>query len=244
MATTDGWVSIRTTLPRLPSSAARTPVTTQRLLIRPICAAHLDGLHELRTQPEVMRWTAAGRIDKDKGETAEKLAPFLPPRDATAFNCAICLKETGEVIGMGGVHRMNRHDGRDGVDHVGAYGWPELGYMFKSEYWGKGMATEFVGAFLGMWEALERDAVETRVNAKTVVPAGGGAGAVGCEPMPAREELIAMVDVTNVASQRILLKCGFEQFDAFRERHREDPDASLELVAFRCFPRGLLAVSP
>lgn len=41
---------------------------------------------------------------------------------------------------------------------------------------------------------------ETRVTAKTVIPAGGGV--VGHELMPAKEELVAIVDVTKVTRQR------------------------------------------
>jgi RimJ/RimL family protein N-acetyltransferase len=52
------FVRIRTTLPRrpLPANAARQPILTERLLLRPVTAEDLPAAHELRTQPEVMHW--------------------------------------------------------------------------------------------------------------------------------------------------------------------------------------------
>lgn len=230
MATTDAWTTVRTTLPHpLPPSSARTHTVTARLLLRPLFASDLDALHALRTQPEVMAWTAVRRIDRSKEETATVLARFLPPSDTETFNCAICLRDTGELIGCGGIHRLNRDDGRDALLPEGSYGWPELGYMFKKEYWGGGMATEFVEAFLAMWEALQRQPVEMRVNAKTAVASGA--------PTPAKEVLVAIIDPKNGASRRILDKCGFEKFDVFKERDKHDPHGECELCAFRYFPR-------
>lgn len=239
LAATDEWTTVFTTLPNLGPSSARTHTTTARLLIRPLLASDLDGLHALRTQPEVMAWSAVGRIDYDLAETADKLAQFLPPHDTSTFNCAMCLKETGELIGCGGVHKLNRENGRDGVGPVGGYGWPELGYMFKKEYWGCGLASEFVEAFLGMWEELPRKEVELRVNAKSVVErASSGRGGEDGPKKVAEEVLIAIIDPTNGASQRILDKCGFAKFDAFTEKHGENPEKHLELFTYRYFPKA------
>lgn len=219
--TAETWAAVRTTIPRLPSSSARSVVTTPRLLIRPIEASDLDALHGLRTQPEVMVWTAAGRVDSDKDETASVLAAFLPPHDAEAFNCTLCLRETGEPIGMGGVHRMNTD--KD-------YGWPEIGYMFKKEHWGKGLATEFVVAFLRMWDGLERVPIQLNVNPKTLATDDG-------QQTTVREQLLATADAKNVASQRILIKCGFEPFDDFEEENARDPTKVVRLLTFRYLPR-------
>lgn len=244
MAATDEWTTVSTTLPNLPPSSARAHTTTARLLLRPLLASDLDGLHALRTQPEVMARTAAGRIDRDPAETADRLARFLPPGgDETTFNCAVCLRATGELVGCGGVHRMGRGDG--GVSRVGepadGYGWPELGYMFRRECWGRGLASEFVGAFLGEWEGLARREVELRVNARSVVEAQaeveGQPGEDGSKRR-AEEVLIAIIDPENRASQRILEKSGFVRFDAFREAHREDPKKHLELVTYRYLPKA------
>lgn len=231
----DNWTTITTILPCLPSSTARTNTTTSRLLLRPLAASDLDGLHALRAQPEVMAWSVSGRPDRDLDETAAVLARFLPPDDVRTFNCAICLRDTGELVGCGGVHRMNTcHGEEEGKgEGEGIYGWPELGYMFKKEYWGCGMAKEFVRAFVEMWEALPREAVERKVDGKSVAVLGGDEPA----SKQARESLVAVVDPKNAASQRILEKCGFERFDVFVEMDNQDPERTTELHAFRYFPK-------
>lgn len=225
------WVTVHTTTPKLPPSASRPHVTTPRLLIRPLQASDLDGLHKLRTQPEVMRWSVAGRIDKDKDETAQKLAWFLPPNnDTKTFNCAMCWRETGEFIGIGGMHQRNRV----GMD-VGAeesFGWPELGYMFVKEYWGMGLATEFVRAFVQMWEVLEREPVEMTINRKSLVDDNVPSGTVPT----VKGQLIAMIDKTNTASEKILRKCGFEKFIEFEESHQKRSNQTLTLQGFRWSP--------
>ncbi|KAF3357515.1 Histone H3 [Verticillium dahliae VDG1] len=129
------FITVKTTLPArpLPAHASRQPILTPRLMIRPFAESDIHALRVLRTQPEVMRNTAAGRIDLDVAETQAKLALSLPPNDAHTFNCAICLRDSGEFVGCGGCHVM-----------VGEFGWPVLGYMFVKEHWGRGFATEEV----------------------------------------------------------------------------------------------------
>lgn len=166
-----------------------------------------------------------------------KLNQFLPPNDTKTFNCAICLRETGEFVGIGGVHQFSQVV-EEGSLHSEpnpqhGYGWPELGYLIRQEYWGKGLATEFVRAFLGMWEQLHRASVEVEVNTKSLVngcsECGNGVSA------PAKEALIAIVDRTNVASQRILQKCGFKRFDDFTEKDGNNSDKAVELISYRYF---------
>lgn len=115
-------VTVKTTLPTvpLPSNAERVAVSTERLILHPLTPEDLDLVHVLRTQSEVMQHSALGRIDQDLDETRKWLARFLPPHDSITVNCAICLKDTGELIGLGGCHRLQ-----------GSLGWPEIGYMLR-----------------------------------------------------------------------------------------------------------------
>lgn len=223
------WVTVHTTTPSLPPSASRRHVTTPRLLIRPIQASDLDSLHRLRSQPEVMYWSAAGRVDANKEETAQKISCFLPPNDTQAFNCAMCWKETGEVIGMGGMHQRNRVGVDDGAEE--SFGWPEIGYMFVKEYWGMGLASEFLMAFQQMWAELERKPLDLRVRSKSLVERPSDTAAI-----TAKEELIAVAEATNAASMRILHKRGFEKFVEFEQSHQQDPDKILKLHGYRWFP--------
>ncbi|KAK4193503.1 GNAT domain-containing protein [Podospora australis] len=190
------FVPVKTTLPKqpLPPNTARQPVHTDRLTIRVLTKEDLHDLHVLRTQPEVMQWTALKKVDDDLEETMARLSPFLEPNDARTYNFAICERETGEFIGLGGFHNMRQ-----------SFGWPELGYMFKKAAWGKGYATEFLEAFLGMWEGLEREEVEIRVDPRTIVLKEEG------KEGRAKEQILAITSVYNGKSQRVLEKCGFER---------------------------------
>ncbi|KAJ5551393.1 hypothetical protein N7535_000657 [Penicillium sp. DV-2018c] len=210
MATGTDFVTVKALLPTipLPANSERPAITTDRLLLRALQPSDLDALHVLRTQEEVMRWTRAGCIDESPEETKTKLDSFLPPNDRITANCAICLKDTGDLVGVGGCHLYR-----------GSYGWPELGYMFRSEVWGKGFASEFLSAWLQFWLELPRTEQEARVHKETVV----GEGVVD-------EHLIAITEAENAGSQRVLVKSGFERF---REYVEVDGTQTKKLIAFR-----------
>ncbi|KAM7200418.1 acyl-CoA N-acyltransferase [Rhypophila sp. PSN 637] len=166
------FIPIKTTLPKspLPDSASRGTILTPRLLLRSITQADLQAYHTIRTDAEIMKWTVQGRVDHDLAETQEKLNLFLPPNDVLKCNWAICLRDGNknedgepELIGIGGVHIFSS-----------TFGWPELGYMIRRDYWGLGLATEFLGAFVKYWV--------------------GGEGAEGSSKRLEREETIIWVD--------------------------------------------------
>ncbi|KAK4463137.1 GNAT domain-containing protein [Cladorrhinum samala] len=201
------FVTVKTTLPRrpFPPNSARQPFHTERLTLRPPTKDDLQFLRRLRTQPEVMQWTAAKRIDNDLAETESRLTPFLTPNDALTYNFAICLKETGEFVGIGGFH----NGGFDQGEGKSLFGWPEVGYMFLKEFWGKGFGTEFLKGFKELWSKLERETVEgLRVDERSVVRKADGS---------AEEVLAALTTDVNGRSQGVLRKCGFEEFARWRD---------------------------
>ncbi|KAL8400129.1 hypothetical protein RB594_000510 [Gaeumannomyces avenae] len=206
------FVVVNTTLPSLPlpRSAERADVVTERLVLRALRAEDLNAVHVLRTQPEVMVWTSTGRGDKDMAETQHKLDNYLPPNDVETFNCAICWRETGELIGMGG-------------------SWPELGYTIRKEFWGRGLATELVRAFLEAYVMLPRARAQIRVDRRSVVAVTAGQQ----EPVEAREVLVALVETPNERSHGVLRKCGLERFSEFVEPDPRDPSKTVGLVAYR-----------
>ncbi|KAJ5096410.1 hypothetical protein NUU61_005766 [Penicillium alfredii] len=217
------FVTIKTSLPTLPlpANTMRPILTTDRLLIRPLASSDLEALHTLRTQPEVMKWTTAGRIDHDLKETHAKLDLFLPPNDTRTANCAICLKGSGEFIGIGGCHL-----------YPGCHGWPEIGYMLQQEVWGRGLATEFLSVWLPFWGRLSRSEREMRVRRDMLaVSEKGDANVV---PV-VRERLVAITEASNLASQKVLLKAGFESFCGFAEVDATAPGGTVQLVAFCYF---------
>ncbi|KAK1980807.1 acetyltransferase [Colletotrichum cereale] len=204
-------VTVRTALPTipLPPHASRQPIVTDRLVLRPVSPDDLQPLHVLRTQPEVMKWSAAGRVDADIEETRAKLAQNLPPNDADNYDLSICLRSTGEWIGIGGCKRSGG----------GELGWPEIGYMLRKDYWGRGYATEFVEAFLAAWWSLPRSEREVDVD-KSTVP-GHRAGEV------VEEIVTAVTEPGNFASQNILGKCGFKKLKMWRDQGEEGGEGTI-----------------
>ncbi|KAL2270944.1 hypothetical protein VTJ83DRAFT_315 [Remersonia thermophila] len=254
------FIRIRTTLPRLgalpPIPAHR--ILTGRLVLRPVAERDLSALHALRTQAEVMRWTATGRPDRDLEETKAWMKNWLPPSPEEkaeterlpSFNFAICLRkgededgttddtvekeEGGDVIGIGGCHRWK-----------GKFGWPEVGYMIRREGWGKGLATEFLEGWLKAWDGLEREEVEIEVDERTIsglVKGGSWKGEEdGVGAAKVREQLVAITAGGNDKSQRVLEKCGFEWFTTWLEDDLTQPQGEgekkmVELPTYRRFP--------
>ncbi|KAL7917076.1 acyl-CoA N-acyltransferase [Trichoderma austrokoningii] len=210
------WAVVKTTLPQrpLPPNTSRSPVITERLLIRPLVPEDVHSLHILRTQPEVMANSPQGRPDKDLEETRQRLKPFLPPNDEATYNCAICLKETGELIGIGGCHNL-----------ISTFGWPVIGYMIRKKFWGQGLATEFVKAWLESWCKLPRAEAEIEVDRRTLLPEQGE------ESSP--EQVTALTLLDNVGSQRVLEKAGFERFLTWDEADLRDSRVQVTLIGYR-----------
>ncbi|KAB5549846.1 GNAT domain-containing protein [Coniochaeta sp. 2T2.1] len=208
-------ILVRTTLPLspLPPNHLRQPITTPRLLIRPWQQSDLHQIRILRTQPEVMKVTRQNRIDLSLEETQAWLDRFLSPNDGQTHNFAIVLRETGELIGTGGVHSFK-----------GEFGWPEIGYMFREEYWRKGFATEFLAGYMAAWKGLPRGVVEVEVE---VDPRTTRTGKPGEE---VEEQIIAITADFNEGSQKVLGKCGWEHFITW------PGDDALKLPTFRWFP--------
>ncbi len=244
-------IRVRTTLPAqpMPASGTRPRVRTRagRLVLRPLAPGDLPAYHALRSQPEVMAYSSQGRPDRDAAESRGHLGAFLPPHGDTAtYNCAVCLAASpggeeeeedgdmekdgeegeGPLVGVGGMHRTDQFSG-----------WPEVGYMFRREHWGRGYASEFLAAWLETWWGLPRSGagVEVEVDPRSLLGLGldldsapgegdgdgdgdGDAdGAAAGVPPRVPEHLTAFVEEGNVASRRVLEKCGFRPFVEWTE---------------------------
>ncbi|KAI0144606.1 acyl-CoA N-acyltransferase [Xylariaceae sp. FL1272] len=203
-------VKVNTTRPRWPviPNKDRPPIRTRRVLIRAPLASDIDAIYEMRRQPEVMLYTARGFPDTCIADSQVFLDKYLAPNDAhTYYFTVLYLGEDGEipeseapVIGACGVH---------GLDQSGFwFGWPEIGYSLRKEYWNKGLATEVLVAYLQAFWALPREAAEMEVHPATVGEAEDG-------KVP--EQVTALVGALNPASLRVLEKLGFETFKKWEE---------------------------
>ena len=224
----DSFITVRSTFPciPLPLTGERPWVTTERLVLRPLAASDLEALHELRTQPEVMVWTSAGKPDSSLAETKAKLDSILSDEEnQRSFNYAVCFKEDpSKLIGISGCWRLSS-----------SVGWPELGYMYRKEAWGQGIATEALEAWLGLWKALPRQVVEVKCDARAL---RGENGVFENRDEVVEERLIALTTDTNGKSKNILTKCGFEHFLTWKDKEAgpDGEDVWIDLPTYRYFP--------
>lgn len=214
--TTLDFVTVKTTLPSIPYPPveSRAPIRTERLLLRPYRESDAEELYNvLRSRPEVMIFTARGKVDENIEVTRSNIQKRLPPYDESNYDWIICLAETGELVGIGGSHLR-----------VGEMGWPALGYMFRKDAWGKGYGTEFVRAFLDAWWKLPRAELELKVDADTVD--GGQDGDVKVE------RIIGVTVDDNKASQNVMGKCGMKHVKIWRTEDSHEEGGLVDLYAF------------
>jgi RimJ/RimL family protein N-acetyltransferase len=108
-----------------------TALTTKRLLLRPMTAEDEVPLLQVFADPRVM--AAFDRGPFSAAEMHGWLARRLEHHARHGFGLyAVALRETSDVIGDCGLERMEI-DSRPEV---------ELGYDFRSDHWGRGLATE------------------------------------------------------------------------------------------------------
>ncbi|CEJ79859.1 hypothetical protein VHEMI00075 [[Torrubiella] hemipterigena] len=205
-------VTIRSTLPRLPIDKPPTlEILTERLRLRLLRSSDLDVLHIMRTQVEVMRWSVKGKPNESIDITKKELDKMMSSPESLAF--AICLKGTGEMVGIGGHHRRQ-----------GDLGWPTLFYTLRSEAWGNGYATEFLKAFLDHWWTLPREEAEWPVDVSLI--SGDG---------PIKDELVMAATVLlNTASQGVMRKSGMVLTKIWEEEdlHKPGTGELIQLLAF------------
>lgn len=114
-----------------------TPPDSTRLHFRRLCDDDLDALAEMFADPEVMRFSLNGTLDRTG--TEEWLAGHwerFDPEGPWGFR-AVIEKETGEYAGHAGLLNQTV----EGVEY------PEVGYWLHRDHWGKGYATEAARAF-------------------------------------------------------------------------------------------------
>ncbi len=142
---------------------------TERLVAERLSADHLDDLLRMNRDPKVMATLGGVRPDE---QTEQYLRDNLGHWERYGFGIWALRDGTdGRFVARAGL----RHTRVGGNDEV------ELAYALRSEYWGRGLATELAVA----------------------------AVAVGFERL-GLEDIVAFTLPTNLASWRVMEKAGFE----------------------------------
>ncbi len=103
---------------------------TERLILRPFCAADAGMVFALNGDPEVMRYLPKDEVYASEAQAAEFLVSYIEKSIALSFaRWAVVRKSDLRTLGWCGLRRVED----DEVD---------LGFRFLREHWGKGYATE------------------------------------------------------------------------------------------------------
>ncbi|GFP56746.1 hypothetical protein ACSS6W_004742 [Trichoderma asperelloides] len=207
-------IKVRTTLPLIPPISSRDEILTPRLLLRAPRLSDVPALHLLRTEHEVMKYSVKG-VDKTLEDTIRSLDDSLPPNDTTNYHFHIFERDTGELVGKGGMHSLLSR----------RFGWPEVGYSFKQAAWGKGYATEFMTGFLESWWSLPRKEIEIEVDPKSVDAEAGSTPTIV-------ELLTAITDAKNVGSVKVLEKTKFNRFMEWKGVDNREASFGEDAVVF------------
>lgn len=106
-------------------------IETNRLIIRPFTEDDIEPSYQLNLDEEVSRFTGDGGV-VNKAEIERRIKENVMG-DYGKYGygrLAVEWKENGQFIGFTGLKYL------DDMDEV------DLGYRFKRDYWGKGIATE------------------------------------------------------------------------------------------------------
>ena len=118
------------------------PLTTPRLLLRRFTPDDTPAMWELLQDEEVntfLPWFPVKTLEEARQHLQERyLSQYSRAR---SYHYAVCLRETGQLIGYANVSDTEARD---------------LGYGFRKEFWHQGFATEVARAIL---EQLRRDGV-------------------------------------------------------------------------------------
>lgn len=105
-----------------------TDLRTERTLLRPAQRQDVDQLHGIFSSPAAMKyWDTLPHTDP--GQTAAFVERMMatPPDQGEDF----VVESDGRIIGK-----------------AGFWQYPEIGFIFHPDHWGKGLATEVVAALL------------------------------------------------------------------------------------------------
>jgi len=104
---------------------------TERLVLCKMTGEDIPNLMRMFRDSEVMRFYDHLFTEEEAQGWLQKILSNYAAFGAGLWACY--LKSTGEFVGQCGLHFRPNFDGRDEV---------EVGYMFCSAYWNRGLATE------------------------------------------------------------------------------------------------------
>tara|TARA_R110001583_G_scaffold51161_8_gene159762 strand:- start:13407 stop:13910 length:504 start_codon:yes stop_codon:yes gene_type:complete len=110
-------------------------ITTERLIVRPFEDNDFEALHQLLSDPDVMRFSLNGPYCKEKSADFMKMCMHKSANNQPSL-FAIVDKKSKKFIGSCGFYPQKILGQQE----------LELGYRLSKKYWGNGLATEAAAA--------------------------------------------------------------------------------------------------
>jgi RimJ/RimL family protein N-acetyltransferase len=152
------------------------PIETERLELRAFAADDLEALFTLHSDADLVRWIPWGpRSREEVGDVLDRKRECTSfEREGDGLGFAVCLRETGEMIGD---FTLQYESERDRT--------AEIGFMLLAAHQGKGYACEGATAILGLaFEDLGLHRVIARLEARN------DSSATVCERLGMRREAL------------------------------------------------------
>lgn len=129
-------------------------ITTPRVVLRWISEDDVDGLYEIFSDPQVMRyWSTVPLPDREAAAALQREIAEGNKRE-TMFKWGIALRDSNTVIGTTTLFNLSLDNGR-----------AELGYAMAHAYWGKGYMNEALKALVShAFEVMELRRLEADVD--------------------------------------------------------------------------------
>jgi RimJ/RimL family protein N-acetyltransferase len=147
-------------LHRQPALRPEYPVSSGRLLLRPLTVDDVDALYAYRSRPDVCRYLPFGPMTREviKERLATQWAETELTGEGQTLTLGVQLAETGELIGDV-ILFWHSQEHRAG----------EIGYVLNPAYGGHGYATEAAQALLGLgFDGLGLHRIVVRLDERNV----------------------------------------------------------------------------
>ena len=129
-------------------------ITAPRVVLRWISEDDIDGLYEIFSNPQVMRyWSTVPLPDREAAAALQREIAEGNERE-TMFKWGIALRDSNKIIGTTTLFNLSLDNGR-----------AELGYAMAHAYWGKGYMNEALKALVShVFEVMELRRLEADVD--------------------------------------------------------------------------------
>jgi ribosomal-protein-alanine N-acetyltransferase len=129
-------------------------ITTPRVVLRWISENDIDGLYDVFSDPQVMRYWSTGPLPNREAAAAMQREIAEGNLRETMMKWGLALRESNYLIGTATLFNLNLDNGR-----------AELGYAMSRAYWGKGYMHEALQALLShAFDVVELRRLEADVD--------------------------------------------------------------------------------